>query len=214
MKPSASSPAQRREDLDDALAAASRGFSVWRKTSAFNRYKLMRKAADIFRQRAELVAWLITREQGKPLAQAKREVARSAPTSSTGSPRKARRAYGHVIPSRAEDVSQITVKQPVGPVAAFTPWNFPDQPAGEQALGGARGRLLDHRQGAEETPASPAELIRAFVDAGIPAGVVNLVYGVPSEISEYLIPHPIIHKISFTGSTPVGKHLAALAGAT
>jgi succinate-semialdehyde dehydrogenase/glutarate-semialdehyde dehydrogenase len=117
-----------------------------------------------------------------------------------------------VIPSRSEDVSQITIKQPVGPVAAFTPWNFPINQLVRKVSAALAAGCSIIAKAAEETPAAPAELIRAFVDAGIPAGVVNLVYGVPAEISEYLIPHPIIRKISFTGSTPVGKQLAALAG--
>ena len=117
-----------------------------------------------------------------------------------------------MIPSRAEEVSQITIKQPVGPVAAFTPWNFPINQLVRKVSAALAAGCSIIAKAAEETPAAPAELIRAFVDAGIPAGVVNLVYGVPSEISEYLIPHPTIRKISFTGSTPVGKTLAALAG--
>ena len=104
------------------------------------------------------------------------------------------------------------MKEPVGPVAAFTPWNFPiNQVVRKLSAAVATGCSIIVKA-PEETPASPSELVRAFADAGLPAGVVNLVYGVPSEISEYLIPHPVIRKVTFTGSTPVGKHLAALAG--
>ncbi len=201
-----------REDLDAALAAAERGFAVWRKTSAYNRARLMRTAAELFRQRADRVAWLMTREQGKPLAQAKREALAGADIVDWFA-EEARRSYGQVIPARSEDVLQMTVKQPVGPVAAFTPWNFPiNQIVRKMSAALATGCSIIVKA-PEETPASPAELVRAFVDAGIPAGVLNLVYGIPAEISEYLIPHPVIQKISFTGSTVVGKHLAALAGA-
>jgi succinate-semialdehyde dehydrogenase/glutarate-semialdehyde dehydrogenase len=106
----------------------------------------------------------------------------------------------------------MTIKQPVGPVAAFTPWNFPiNQIVRKLSAAVATGCSIIVKA-PEETPASPAELIRAFADAGIPAGVIGLVYGIPAEVSEYLIPHPVIRKISFTGSTPIGKHLAALAG--
>jgi succinate-semialdehyde dehydrogenase/glutarate-semialdehyde dehydrogenase len=125
----------------------------------------------------------------------------------------ARRAYGRVIPARAEGVYQLVIKEPVGPVAAFTPWNFPiNQVVRKLSCALAAGCSIIVKA-PEETPASPAELIRAFADAGVPAGVINLVYGVPSEISEYLIPHPVIKKMSFTGSTVVGKQLAAIAGA-
>jgi succinate-semialdehyde dehydrogenase/glutarate-semialdehyde dehydrogenase len=125
----------------------------------------------------------------------------------------ARRAYGRVIPARGEGIYQLAIKEPVGPVAAFTPWNFPINQVVRKLCGAVATGCSIIVKAPEETPASPAELIRCFVDAGVPAGVVNLVYGVPAEISEYLIPHPIIRKISFTGSTAVGKQLAALAGA-
>ena len=200
-----------REDLDAALAAAERGFATWRAISAFERAKVMRRAADILRERAEAIAGMMTREQGKPLAQARDET-KSAADIIDWFAEEARRTYGQVIPSRSADVLQMTIKQPVGPVAAFTPWNFPlNQVVRKLSAALAAGCSIIVKA-PEETPASPAELIRAFVDAGLPAGVVNLVYGDPAEISEYLIAHPVIRKISFTGSTPVGKHLAALAG--
>ena len=125
----------------------------------------------------------------------------------------ARRAYGRVIPARAEGVYQLVVKEPVGPVAAFTPWNFPINQVVRKLSAGLAAGCSIIVKAPEETPASSAELIRCFADAGMPAGVIGLVYGVPAEISEYLIPHPIIRKMSFTGSTVVGKQLAALAGA-
>jgi succinate-semialdehyde dehydrogenase/glutarate-semialdehyde dehydrogenase len=200
-----------REDLDRALAAADRGFRVWRKTSAFERSKLMRKAAELMRQRVDEIATIMTLEQGKPLAEARMETLGAADTIDWFA-EEARRTYGWVIPARADGVVQLAVKEPVGPVAAFTPWNFPiNQVVRKLSAALATGCSIIVKA-PEETPASPAELIRAFADAGVPAGVVNLVYGVPAEISEYLIPHPVIRKISFTGSTPVGKHLAALAG--
>jgi len=118
-----------------------------------------------------------------------------------------------VIPARAEGIYQLVIKEPVGPVAAFTPWNFPINQVVRKLSGALAAGCSIIVKAPEETPAAPAELLRAFIDAGVPAGVVNLVYGVPAEISEYLIPHKVIRKISFTGSTAVGKHLAALAGA-
>jgi succinate-semialdehyde dehydrogenase/glutarate-semialdehyde dehydrogenase len=124
----------------------------------------------------------------------------------------ARRSYGRIVPARLEGVSQSVVKEPVGPVAAFTPWNFPLNQAVRKLSAAIAAGCSIIIKGPEETPASPAELVRAFVDAGLPDGVLNLVYGTPSEISTYLIPHPVIRKISFTGSTPVGKQLASLAG--
>ena len=199
------------EDLDEALEAAAKGFETWRKVSAYDRSKLMRKAADIFRSRADDTARLLTLEQGKPLPEAKMEALAAADIIDWFA-EEARRAYGRVIPARAEGVYQLVVKEPVGPVAAFTPWNFPiNQVVRKLSAALATGCSIIVKA-PEETPASPAALIRAFADAGLPAGVANLVYGVPAEISEYLIPHPVIRKITFTGSTPVGKMLAALAG--
>ncbi|MEQ1955932.1 NAD-dependent succinate-semialdehyde dehydrogenase [Mesorhizobium sp. CN2-181] len=198
-------------DLDEALAAASKGFATWSRTSAFERYKLMRKAAEIVRERAETITRIMTMEQGKPLAEARMETLAAADLIDWFA-EEGRRTYGRVIPARTGGVSQIEVKEPVGPVAAFTPWNFPlNQVVRKLSAALATGCSIIVKA-PEETPGSPAELIRAFVDAGAPAGVINLVYGVPAEISSYLIPHPVIKKISFTGSTAVGKQLAGLAG--
>jgi succinate-semialdehyde dehydrogenase/glutarate-semialdehyde dehydrogenase len=201
-----------RADLDRALAAADKGFHVWRRMSAYDRSKLMRKAADLLRERADSIARLMTLEQGKPLAEAKGETLAGADVIDWFA-EEARRAYGRVVPARAEGIYQLVLKEPVGPVAAFTPWNFPINQVVRKLSAALAAGCSIIVKAPEETPASPAELIRCFVDAGVPAGVVNLVYGVPAEISEYLIPHPVIRKISFTGSTAIGKQLAALAGA-
>ncbi|MFZ4408779.1 MAG: NAD-dependent succinate-semialdehyde dehydrogenase [Paracraurococcus sp.] len=200
-----------KDDLDEALEAADKGFALWKKVSAFERSKLMRKAADLLRARAGDIAVLMTQEQGKPVAEAKMEVLAGADVIDWFA-EEARRAYGRVIPARAEGIYQLVIKEPVGPVAAFTPWNFPiNQVVRKLSAAIATGCSIIVKA-PEDTPASPAELIRCFADAGLPAGVMNLVYGDPAEISEYLIPHPVIRKVTFTGSTPVGKQLAALAG--
>jgi succinate-semialdehyde dehydrogenase / glutarate-semialdehyde dehydrogenase len=200
-----------RADLDRALEAADAGFKAWRKISAFERSKIMRKAANLLRERVGAIAPLMTMEQGKTLSEAKAETLSAADIIDWFA-EEARRTYGRVIPARSEGVYQLVVKEPVGPVAAFTPWNFPiNQVVRKLSIALAAGCSIIVKA-PEETPASPAELIRAYADAGVPAGVINLVYGNPAEISEYLIPHRVIRKISFTGSTAVGKHLAALAG--
>ena len=200
-----------RADLDVALAAADQGFAAWRRVSAFERSKLLRRAADLLRERADDIARLMTLEQGKPLAEARMETVAGADIIDWFA-EEARRTYGRVIPARAEGVYQLSLREPVGPVAAFTPWNFPINQANRKiAIALAAGCSIIVK-GPEETPASCAELVRCYVDAGLPAGVVQLVFGVPADISGYLIPHPVIRKISFTGSTAVGKQLAALAG--
>jgi succinate-semialdehyde dehydrogenase/glutarate-semialdehyde dehydrogenase len=198
-------------DLDLALDAAQKGFHVWRRISAFERSKIMRKAAEFIRSRIDTITRILTTEQGKPLAEAKAETLTAADVIDWFA-EEARRTYGRVIPPRAEGIYQLVIKEPVGPVAAFSPWNFPINQAVRKisiALASGCSIIL---KGPEETPASCAELVCAFSDAGVVPGTINLVFGVPSDISEYLIPHPVIRKISFTGSTAVGKKLAALAG--
>jgi len=200
-----------REDLDWALAAVERGFLTWKKISAFERSKIMRSAAGLVRERVDAIARELTAEQGKPIAEAKMEVLAGADIIDWFA-EEARRTYGRVIPARAEGVYQLVVKEPVGPVAAFSPWNFPINQAVRKISAALAAGCSIILKGPEETPGPCAELVRAFVDAGVPAGTINLVFGVPADISNYLIPHPVIRKVSFTGSTAVGKQLAALAG--
>ncbi|MDD9727704.1 NAD-dependent succinate-semialdehyde dehydrogenase [Roseovarius sp. SK2] len=199
------------DDLNIALEAVQRGFNTWRRVPAIERSALMFRTAAILRERVDLIAPLMTAEQGKPLVQSALEL-HAAVEVIEWFAGEARRLYGQVIPARTPGVTQYTIMDPVGPVAAFTPWNFPvNQIVRKISAGLAAGCSLIVKA-PEETPASPAELIRAFADAGLPDGVINLVYGAPAEISDYLISHPVIRKISFTGSTEVGKLLAGLAG--
>ena len=204
-------PVASRDDLDAALEAAERGFKAWRAVSAFERGKIMRKAADLLRERVDTIARIMTIEQGKPVAEAKGETLAAADTIDWFA-EEGRRAYGRVVPARAEGVYQLVIKEPVGPVAAFTPWNFPINQAVRKVSAALCTGCSVILKGPEETPASCAELIKAFLDAGVPADVLSLVFGRPADISSYLIAHPIIRKMSFTGSTAVGKQLAALAG--
>jgi len=200
-----------REDLDDALAATQRGFETWRDMSAHERCAIMRKAAILVRERANDIARLLTQEQGKPVGEARIEVMAGAEIIDWFA-NEALRVYGRIIPARNTAAQQMVLKEPVGPVAAFTPWNFPVNQI-VRKLGAALATGCSFLVKApEETPASPAALLNCFVDAGIPKGVLGLVFGSPAEISSYLIAHPIIRKVTFTGSTPVGKQLAALAG--
>ena len=198
-------------DLDHALDAADSGFRTWKKISAYERSKMMRKAADLLRERVDHIARLMTMEQGKTVAEAKGEILNGADTIDWFA-EEARRAYGRVIPARGEGIYQLVVKEPVGPVAAFTPWNFPINQIVRKLSAALAAGCSIIVKAPEETPASPAELIRAFADAGVPPGTIGLVYGDPAQISSYLIPHPVIRKISFTGSTAIGKQLAAMAG--
>lgn len=201
-----------KADLERAVVAAQKGFEVWRDMPAIERNQIMRRAAALMRERADANGRLITLEQGKPLAEARIE-AKAAADMIEWFADEGLRVYGRLVPARGNlAMRQMVLRDPVGPVAAFTPWNFPINQIVRKlapALAAGCSMLV---KAAEETPASPAALIQAFVDAGVPAGVVGLVYGDPAEISNFLIPHPLIRKITFTGSTPVGKQLAALAG--
>jgi succinate-semialdehyde dehydrogenase/glutarate-semialdehyde dehydrogenase len=198
-------------DLDRALEAAQRGFEIWRYTPALERQKVMRRAAALMRERSDSIANVLTREQGKPLAEARLETLAAADIIEWFAD-EGMRVYGRIVPSRNLSTRQMVLKDPVGPVAAFTPWNFPINQAVRKVAAALATGCSILVKAAEDTPAAPAELIRAFVDAGVPAGVVGLVYGNPAEISNYLISHPVIRKVTFTGSTVVGKQLAALAG--
>ncbi|KRB81546.1 NAD-dependent succinate-semialdehyde dehydrogenase [Noviherbaspirillum sp. Root189] len=199
-------------DLQAAVAAGRKGFETWRDMTPAERSGIMRKAADLLRERVDSTATLMTLEQGKPLAEAKGEV-RAAADIIDWFADEGFRVYGRIVPSRTNlAIRQMVLKDPVGQVAAFTPWNFPINQVVRKvgaALATGCSMLV---KGPEETPASPAALIQAFADAGLPPGVLGLVYGDPAEISGFLIPHPEIRKITFTGSTAVGKQLAALAG--
>jgi len=200
-----------KADLDAACVAAQKGFEAWRKVPAFERAKTMREAARLLKERADGIARWMVQEQGKPLVEAKGEIIMACDIIEWFA-EEGRRVQGRILAPRQVGVLQQVFKEPVGPVAAFTPWNFPiNQVVRKLSAALATGCSIVVKA-PEETPASPAELVRAFADAGVPAGVVNLVYGNPAEISQYLIPHPAIRKITFTGSTVVGKQLAALAG--
>lgn len=197
-------------DLDAALAAAARGFAAWRSASAFHRCVVLRKAAELVRQRAAQISSLITREQGKPLSEARLETQTAADVIDWYAD-EGRRAYGRVVPARFASVRQMVTLEPIGPVAAFSPWNFPlGQAVRKIAASLAAGCSIIIKP-AEHAPSCCIELCRAFEEAGLPAGALNLVFGVPDQISRHLIPARVIRKISFTGSTEVGRRLGQLA---
>lgn len=202
-------PVAGRSDLDAALDAASGGFRVWRNTPPARRAEIILKAATLMRERIEEIAHSITLEHGKPIAQARAEVIRGCEFFEWDAA-EGLRLYGRVIPS-APGIRYIVLQQPIGVVAGFSPWNFPmSQPS--RKIGGALAAGCSIiMKAAEETPAGAIHIARAFHDAGLPPGVLNLVFGVPSEISSYLIPQPQVRLVAFTGSTAVGRHLTETA---
>jgi succinate-semialdehyde dehydrogenase / glutarate-semialdehyde dehydrogenase len=197
-------------ELDAALAAAKDGFRVWRNTSAAKRADIILRAARLIRERVEDIAVAMTLEQGKPVAEARLEVLRGCDIIEWDAT-EGRRVYGRVIPGEP-GMRHTVLRQPAGVVAAFSPWNFPLASPARKVAGALSAGCSIILKASEETPAGAVQLIRAFADAGVPPGVVNLVFGTPSEISEYLIPQPGVRLVTFTGSIAVGKKLAAMAG--
>jgi succinate-semialdehyde dehydrogenase / glutarate-semialdehyde dehydrogenase len=203
-------PHASRADLDAALAAAARAFETWKKSSPMDRSKILRKVADLARERSKDIARGITLDMGKPLGEAIGEI-RSCADHADWHAEEARRIYGRIIPARAPNIRNTVLREPIGVVAAFTPWNFPFNQAIRKICAAIGSGCTIILKGPEDAPSAVTALAQLFHDAGLPAGCLNIVWGVPSEISEYLIKSPIVRKISFTGSVPVGKSLAALA---
>jgi succinate-semialdehyde dehydrogenase/glutarate-semialdehyde dehydrogenase len=197
-------------DLDRALESAQAGFAAWRQVSAFERGKVLRRAGQLLRDRSGEIAVQLTLEQGKPVAQARQEVLSSADFFDWYA-EEARRAYGRVIPPRNAGATLTALKEPVGVVAAFSPWNFPVSQAARKLAPAIAAGCAVILKPSEETPGSTLAMARALHDAGLPKGVLNVVFGVPAEVSEQLIASPIVRKVSFTGSTPVGKIIGKLA---
>jgi succinate-semialdehyde dehydrogenase/glutarate-semialdehyde dehydrogenase len=203
-------PHASQADLDKALDCARTGFATWKETPPVKRARVMKDAAALIRDRSEHFSRVATIESGKPLAQTRIEVDMSAEIVEWYA-EEGRRAYGRALPRRAAGTRMTVFKDPVGPVAAFAPWNFPlGNPARKigAALGAGCSCIL---KPAEETPASALNIATALLDAGVPPDVISIVFGVPSDVSTYLLASPVIRKVSFTGSIAVGKHLMKLA---
>jgi succinate-semialdehyde dehydrogenase/glutarate-semialdehyde dehydrogenase len=203
-------PHAAKSDLEAAVAAADKGFAAWKAMSAYDRYRILRKGADILRSRADAIAKILTLEQGKIIAEAKIEVMTSADILDWYA-EEGRRAYGRIIPGRMPGMRQMVIKEPVGIVAAFTPWNFPALTPMRKIAGALAAGCSIILKPSEETPGTAVEIARCLQEAGLPEGALNVVFGVPAEVSSYLIAHPKVRKISFTGSTAVGKQLMKLA---
>ena len=203
-------PHATRDDLDRALGAAARAFEGWKKTSPLERSKVLRKVAELARERSGDIGRAMTLDQGKPLAESVGEVNFCAEHAEWHA-EECRRIYGRVIPARSDGVRQLVLREPVGVCAAFTPWNFPFNQAIRKIAAAVGAGCTIILKGPEEAPSAVVALARLFHDAGLPPGVLNVVWGVPAEVSDYLIKSPVVRKISFTGSVAVGKQLAALA---
>lgn len=201
------SPAQ----LDAALKAADDAFASWSRTSGAERYAILRRAADLLRERAPAIARVVTAEMGKPRAQAIGEITSSCDVIDFLG-EEAKRRGGRLIPTRgAALIAQMVTHEPIGPAVLLTPWNFPINLPVKKIAGALAAGCTAILKPAENTPGAAQLLVECFVDAGVPKGVLNLVHGDPGPVSEHLIASPVTRKVSFTGSTAVGKQLGALA---
>lgn len=198
-----------REQVAQALQASQKGFQTWRQVPAFERSARLEKGVTKMRENIEHIATLLTLEQGKPLAEARAECAMAADLIKWYA-EEARRIYGRIIPSRLPNSQMQVLKQPIGPVAAFAPWNFPLVLSARKMGGALAAGCSIILKAAEETPASVAAMVDCFA-SDLPPGTLQLLYGIPADISEQLIASPLIRKVSFTGSVPVGRHIAQLA---
>lgn len=205
-------PLASQADLDAALNAAQDAFKSWRHSSPMDRSAILRKVAELSRGRAQEIGRNLTLDQGKPLAEAVGEIMSCADHADWHA-EECRRIYGRVIPARNPKVQQMVLREPIGVCAAFTPWNFPYNQAIRKICAAIGAGCTIILKGPEDSPSAVMAIAQAFHDAGLPPGVLNIVWGVPQEVSDYLIRSPIVRKVSFTGSVPVGKQLAALAGA-
>jgi len=200
------------QDLDRALAAAQRAFETWKTVSPMEKGRILRRVGELSREHAQAIGRNITLDMGKPLAEAVGEVMRCADHCDWHA-EECRRIYGRVIPPRFPNVRQFVLREPVGVCAAFTPWNFPYNQAIRKIAAAIGAGCTIVLKGPEDTPSAVVAIARLFHEAGLPPGVLNVVWGVPAEVSKHLIESPIVRKVSFTGSVPVGKMLAGMAGA-
>lgn len=203
-------PRASRKDLDDALDASASAFQIWRHKPAVERAAVLQRAATLLRERANQLGPLMTMEQGKTLAESVGEFLGAAEAFEWYAA-EALRINGRLMPARLPGARQMVLPQPLGPIAAFTPWNFPAALAARKIGASLAAGCTVVIKPSEETPASAIALAHALADAGLPAGALNMVFGVPSEVSSHLIRSDIIRKVTFTGSTPVGRQLALLA---
>jgi succinate-semialdehyde dehydrogenase / glutarate-semialdehyde dehydrogenase len=195
-------------DLEEALEASAKGFAIWRAMDPETRGVILHKAASLIRERSDSIAVLLTLEQGKPIAEARGEVISSAAMFDYCA-EEAKRVYGRVL-QRPTGQRSIVIKQPVGPVASLTPWNFPVYLMSKKLASALAAGCSVIAKPPEETPGCTSAIMKCLDDAGLPLGVAQLVYGVPDLVSRTLIASPILRKLSFTGSVPVGKHLMKL----
>jgi succinate-semialdehyde dehydrogenase/glutarate-semialdehyde dehydrogenase len=205
-------PLATAEDIERAAAAAARAFRAWRQVPAIERAAILQNIARCVRRDETRLATILTLEQGKRLPEALQEVRNTADTFEWMA-EEGKRAYGRIVPARTRGTEQYVRMEPIGPIAALSPWNFPAVLACRKVATALAAGCTVVLKPAEETPGILVAIAQLCMEAGLPAGALNLLYGEPAQISSLLIASPHIRKISFTGSVPVGRVLAAQAGA-
>jgi succinate-semialdehyde dehydrogenase/glutarate-semialdehyde dehydrogenase len=195
-----------RADTKRALAAAAKALPGWMKQTAYERAKVLKKTAELMRERADAIARTLTMEQGKPLAEAKAEILHSADTFEWFA-EEGKRAYGQVIPNSQPGKRHLTIKHAVGVVGAISPWNFPITLQSRKLAPALAAGCTIVCKPASQTPLSLVMVFECLIEAGLPAGVANLVMGPAQDIADEFLENPLCRKISFTGSTEVGKQL-------
>ena len=195
-----------RADVKRAIEAAGKAMPTWMKLTPYDRAKVLKKTADLMRERADALARTLTMEQGKPLAESKAEMLHSADTFEWFA-EEGKRAYGQVIPNSAPHKRHVTLKHPVGVVGAISPWNFPITLQSRKIAPALAAGCTIVCKPATQTPLSLVMVFECMIEAGLPAGVANLVMGPAQEVADEFLENPIVRKISFTGLTEVGKQL-------
>jgi succinate-semialdehyde dehydrogenase / glutarate-semialdehyde dehydrogenase len=195
-----------RAEAERAIDAAARAFPTWKGVSVYERAKILKRTAELMRERADRIARALTQEQGKPLPEAKAEVLHSADTFEWFA-EEGKRAYGRIIPPSNIAKRHYAIKHPVGVVGTITPWNFPAAlPSRKIAPALAVGCTVVSRP-ADQTPLTLMLIFECLDEAGVPPGVANLVIAPSRQVADAFFEHPAVQKISFTGSTEVGKQL-------
>lgn len=201
------------DDIETAIQAAHRSFPIWRRTPAVERARILRDAALLMRSRLKSIAVVITQELGKPLDQSEKEVITAAEMFEWAA-EESRRTYGRLIPARTAGVRQMMTLEPMGPIAAFSGWNAPAITPARKISGALAAGCTLVIKPSEETPATAIQIARALEDAGLPPGVLNLVFGDPGSISRQLLESPQIRGVTFTGATLIGRSIAEMAART
>ncbi len=206
-------PLANESDLELAIEASAQGFKIWKNFTPISRQIILEKAAQLIEKRANIIGKILTLEMGKPLTESMLEIAFVVDVTRWYG-EEGKRTYGRIVPSRIPGARQMVIKEPIGPACAFVAWNFPGTNFIRKVAGALAAGCSILIKPSEETPGTAVAIARCFQEAGLPDGVLNMVFGIPDEVSKKVLGSSIPKKMSFTGSIPVGKQLQRLAADT